>query len=93
MESFCWRIQALAGQTLYTTRDHAPFEITEVTAQTVYLRIGPDRKRASIIRDQFAEAERKGLFGAGVIPRQLDRAGVARGRTAYAASIIRAVVE
>jgi hypothetical protein len=93
MEAFWQGVQTLSGQTLRTMKQAKPFEITDVTDDSVHMLVGKDRTPKSIIRGQFAEAKRKGLLRGDVTRTEIEEAGIAAGRTVYATAIIRAICE
>jgi hypothetical protein len=85
------QIQALQGSLLHTTRQREPFTVVAVDDKRVGIEVGRQKSAHAIHKRQFELASAKGLISPDVIPSQLAKVGIAGGRTAYAAAIIRAL--
>jgi hypothetical protein len=87
---FRWtQIQALQGDRLHTTSQREPFTVVSVDDVRISIEVGPQGTAHAIHKRQFELADSKGLINPDVTPSQLAKAGIAGGRTAYAAAIIR----
>jgi hypothetical protein len=76
---------------LQTTKEEEPFYVVLVDARWVKIEVGKDRSPYSINCGQFKRAEERGLMRGDVARQELQDAGIAGGRTSYAAAIIREV--
>jgi hypothetical protein len=93
MATWCERLRPLQGERLVTTREGEPFYVVLVDDRRVKIKVGRDRSPYSINCGQFKKAEEHGLIRGDVERQELQDAGIAGGRTSYAAAIIREVVK
>ena len=93
MASLCNRIRSLQGKRLFTARHHEPFDLVAVDGDSARIILGNSGRTYTINCKQFARADDLGLVTTDVIPDQRKNERIARGRTAYAAAIIRAIAE
>jgi hypothetical protein len=84
-------LRALQGRGLYTTGQHQFFTVGVVNEKRVYFLVGPNRVERSIAKSEFEKAETLGLVKFDVIPQELVDAGIAKGRTAYMAAMLREI--
>ncbi|MFT4040605.1 MAG: hypothetical protein QM692_20665 [Thermomicrobiales bacterium] len=92
--TFRWeQFQKLQATTLKTTGRGERFTVLSVDSERISIVVGPQARPQTIVRGQFERAHRLGLMTPDVTPSQLAIVNIAGGRTAYAAAIIRAVVQ
>jgi hypothetical protein len=91
MVNWCERLRPLQGERLETTKDAEPFHVVLVDNRRVKIEVGKDRTSYSINCGQFTKAEKHRLLRGDVERQELQDAGIAGGRTSYAAAIIREV--